>query len=50
MTYLPVPGLSALSAHFRICVSVLYFTEGHHITDKEDGDEYVGEGEWFADF
>jgi len=24
--------------------------EGHHITDKEEGDEYVGDGEWFADF
>ena len=24
--------------------------EGHHITDKEEGDEYVGDGEWFSDF
>jgi hypothetical protein len=24
--------------------------DGHHITDKEVGDEYVGDGQWFATF
>jgi hypothetical protein len=28
----------------------IIYSEGHHITDKEEGDEYVGDGEWFADF
>ena len=24
--------------------------DGHHITDKEEGDEYVGDGSWFSTF
>ena len=24
--------------------------DGQHITDKEDGDEYVGDGAWFDSF
>ena len=43
----------------RICARSSYtacgltrsvFADGHHITDREEGDQYQGDGAWFEDF